>query len=335
VARAGLRIPGTQGAVTGPLVVVLGEVDDPPPGIEAAADDVELRYAAGTDELIELAPETDAVYFWRADRDQLPSAWARFERLRWIQSASAGVDLLLFPALVESDVAVTNARGVFDEPIAEWVLAMLLAFTTDTLRTLALQRERRWEHRETRRLAGSRLVIVGPGPIGRAAARKARALGMQVIAVGRTARIDDELGQVTAIERLHETLGTADHVLNALPLAPGTTGLFDAAAFAAMRPSATFVNVGRGATVDEPALIAALRDGGIAAAGLDVFAEEPLPADSPLWSLPNVVISPHMCGDFRGWEEAVVAIFVENAGRWVRGEPLRNVVDKRLGFGAG
>jgi phosphoglycerate dehydrogenase-like enzyme len=333
VARAGLRVPGKKAAVTQPLVVVLGEVNDRPPGIEAALDDVELRYAAGAEELAELAPSTQAVYFWRADRDQLPSAWTRFERLRWIQSASAGVDFLLFPALVQSDVVVTNARGVFDEPIAEWVLAMVLAFATDTLRTLSLQRERRWEHRETRRLAGSRLVIVGPGPIGRAAARKARALGMQVTAVGRTARLDGELGRVAPIDRLHETLASADHVLNALPLAPGTAGLFDAAAFAAMRPSATFVNVGRGATVNEPALISALRDGVIAAAALDVFTEEPLPADSRLWSLPNVVVSPHMCGDFRGWEEAVVAIFVENAGRWVRGEPLRNVVDKRLGFG--
>jgi phosphoglycerate dehydrogenase-like enzyme len=275
------------------------------------------------------------VYFWRADREQLPAAWPRFERLRWIQSASAGVDLLLFPALVDSDVVVTNARGVFDEPIAEWVLAMLLAFSTDTLRTLSLQREARWEHRETRRLAGSRLVIVGQGPIGRAAARRARALGMDVRAVGRSARVDDELGDVMPIERLHEVLASADHVLNALPLAPGTAGLFDAGAFSAMRPSATFVNVGRGATVDEPALVAALQGGTIAAAALDVFAEEPLPPDSPLWSLPNVVVSPHMCGDFAGWEQAVVSIFVDNAGRWVRGEPLRNVIDKRLGFGAG
>jgi phosphoglycerate dehydrogenase-like enzyme len=321
--------------VTAPLVVVLGEANDPPPGIEEASGHVELRYAAGTDELIELAPQTDAVYFWRADRDELASAWSHLERLRWIQSASAGVDVLLFPELMESDVVVTNARGVFDEPIAEWVLGMMLAFTTDTLRTLALQRTGRWEHRERGRLAGSRLVIVGPGPIGRATARKARALGMQVAAVGRTARADDELGRVTAIDGLHEALATADHVLNALPLAPGTAGVFDAAAFAAMRPSATFVNVGRGGTVDEAALIAALRDGGIAAAALDVFVEEPLPADNPLWSLPNAVISPHMCGDFHGWEEQVVAIFVENAGRWVRGEPLRNVVDKRLGFGAG
>ena len=165
-----------------------------------------------------------------------------------------------------------------------------------------LQREARWEHRGTRRLAGSRLVVVGPGPIGRAAARNARALGMEVAAVGRAERRDPDLGQVAAIERLLEVLGAADHVLDALPLTPATGELFDAAAFAAMPASAVFVNVGRGATVDEAALIEAMRDGGIAGAALDVFEQEPLPADSPLWSMPNVVVSPHMCGDGEGWE---------------------------------
>ena len=314
------------------VAVVLGEAGHRPPGIEAAAADVDLRYAAGTEDLLRLAPEAEAVFVWRADADPLPTAWPRFERLRWIQSASAGVDQLLFPGLAASEVVLTNARGVFDDPIAEWVIGMLLAFTSDTLRTLALQREARWEHRETRRLAGSRLVVVGPGPIGRAVTRRARAQGMEVRAVGRAARPDDELGQVAPIERLHEVLATADHVLDALPLTPATAGMFDTAAFAAMRATATFVNVGRGATVDEPALVEALQAGGIAAAALDVFVEEPLPADSPLWSLSNVVVSPHMCGDVAGWEEAVVAIFVDNAGRWVRNEPLRNVVDKRLGF---
>ena len=318
-----------------PLVVVLGEASDPPPGIEAAEPHVRLRTAASADELWEIAPEAEAVYVWRADREQLAAAWPRLERVRWVQTASAGVDGLLFPALVESEVVVTNARGVFDDPIAEWVIGMLLAFTTDTLRTLALQREARWEHRETRRLAGSRLVVVGPGPIGRAVARRARELGVEVVAVGRTERTDDELGAVAAIEGLREVLARADHVVNALPLTSRTAGVFDAAAFAAMPPTATFVNVGRGGTVDEPAMVEALRSGGIAGAALDVFAEEPLPADSPLWRMPNVVVSPHMCGDVRGWQGSVVEIFVDNAGRWVRGEPLRNVVDTRLGFGIG
>ena len=318
-----------------PLAVVLGEADDPPPGIEAAWADVRLAYASGTDELLALAPEADAVYAWRAEPSQLVAAWSRLERLRWIQSASAGVDRLLFPELVESDVVVTNARGVFDDAIAEWVIGMLLAFSTDTLRTLELQREVRWEHRRTRRLAGSRLVVVGPGPIGRAVARRARALGVEVGAVGRTVRDDEELGSVAPIERLHEVLATADHVVNALPLTPATDGIFGVAAFAAMPATSTFVNVGRGGTVNEPALVDALRTGVIAGAALDVFAEEPLPAHSPLWSMPGVVISPHMCGDFQGWEREAAAVFVDNAWRWVRNEPLRNLVDKRLGFGSG
>ena len=315
-----------------PLVVVLGEADDPPPGIEAAEGSVALRYASDVEQLVSV--ESEAVYVWDGDRGPLlEGAWPRLERLRWIQTASAGVDDLLFPELVASEVVMTNARGVFEEPIAEWVIGMLLAFSTDTLRTLALQREARWVYRETRRLAGSTLVVVGPGPIGRAVARLARALGMEVAAVGRTSREDPELGPIAPIERLHEVLATADHVLDALPSTPATTGLFDAAAFAAMPESATFVNVGRGATVVEPALIEALRTGGIASAALDVFAQEPLPSTSPLWSLPNVVVSPHMCGDARGWDREVVAIFVDNARRWSRGEPLRNVVDTRLGFG--
>ena len=318
-----------------PLAVVLGEADDPPPGIEAAWADVRLAYASGTDELLALAPEADAVYAWRAEPSQLVAAWSRLERLRWIQSASAGVDRLLFPELVESDVVVTNARGVFDDAIAEWVIGMLLAFSTDTLRTLELQREVRWEHRRTRRLAGSRLVVVGPGPIGRAVARRARALGVEVGAVGRTVRDDEELGSVAPIERLREVLATADHVVNALPLTPATDGIFGVAAFAAMPATSTFVNVGRGGTVNEPALVDALRTGVIAGAALDVFAEEPLPAHSPLWSMPGVVISPHMCGDFQGWEREAAAVFVDNAWRWVRNEPLRNLVDKRLGFGSG
>ena len=122
-------------------------------------------------------------------------------------------------------------------------------------------------------------------------------------------------------------------MLDALPFTPDNAELFDAAAFAAMRPSARFINVGRGTTVDEPALIDALRSGTIAGAALDVFAEEPLPADSPLWAMPQVIVSPHVSGDVEGWERAVVQVFTDNAARWVRGEPLVNLIDKRAGHG--
>jgi phosphoglycerate dehydrogenase-like enzyme len=158
---------------------------------------------------------------------------------------------------------------------------------------------------------------------------------MTVEGVGRSARDDDVLGTVRGPDGLAETLARADHVLDALPYASGTHALFDASAFDAMRPTARFYNVGRGGTVDEPALIEALRSGSIAGAALDVFAAEPLPADSPLWSMPNVIVSPHISGDIPDWEELVVAVFVDNARRFAAGEPLRNLVDTDAGFGVG
>jgi phosphoglycerate dehydrogenase-like enzyme len=194
----------------------------------------------------------------------------------------------------------------------------------------------RWDdERGTQRLAGQRLLVLGPGPIGRATARRARDLGMAVTAVGRAPRPDDLFDRVGGPQDLHAMLGEADVVFDALPLTPGTRHYVDAAALAAMQPTARFVNVGRGATVDEAALVDALREGRIAGAALDVFQVEPLPEDSPLWMLPNVIVSPHICGDFDGWEEETVRIFVDNLGRFVRGEPLLNLADPALGFGVG
>jgi phosphoglycerate dehydrogenase-like enzyme len=176
---------------------------------------------------------------------------------------------------------------------------------------------------------------VGPGPIGRAAARRARDLGIDVTVVGRAPRPDDEDGPIVGPEELHAALGEADHVLDALPLAPGTEGFFDQKAFAAMKPGAVFCNVGRGRTVDEDALRAALSSGHLGGAALDVFHREPLPEDSPWWTTPNVIVSPHVCGDLATWEADVVAVFVDNLGRYRRGEPLRNVVDTVAGFPTG
>jgi phosphoglycerate dehydrogenase-like enzyme len=158
---------------------------------------------------------------------------------------------------------------------------------------------------------------------------------MSVAAVGRAPRPDDLFERIGGPDDLHPMLAEADVVLDALPLSPGTHHFFDATAFAAMKPTARFLNVGRGATVDEPALVAALEQGAIGGAALDVFEEEPLPASSPLWSLPTVIVSPHICGDFDGWERAVVDVFLDNLGRFVRGETLRNRVDTRAGFGIG
>jgi len=310
--------------------------DDPPPGIDAAASAAALRFAHDEPSLRRAIADADALFWFKAGAGVLEEVWAEATRLRWIQTASDGVDLLLFPALAASHVTITNGRGVFDDAIAEWAIGAMLAMATGLDRSIVAQTERRWDDdRGTRRLSGQRLLVLGPGPIGRATARRARDLGMSVAAVGRAPRPDDLFEPIAGPEDLHAMLADADVVFDALPLAPGTRHYVDAAAFAAMKPGARFLNVGRGATVDERALIEALQEGGLGGAALDVFEVEPLPADSPLWSMPNVIVSPHICGDFDGWERATVDIFVDNLGRFLLGEPLRNLVDADLGFGVG
>jgi phosphoglycerate dehydrogenase-like enzyme len=315
-------------------VLVLGaDARRPPPGIDAAAGHVELRYAPDLESCSQGIGEADALFEWIHDPSWLPAAWGSARRVRWIQTVSAGVDTLLFPDLIASDVVVTNARGVYEEPIAEWSIGAMLAFTTGLHRSILDQQRREWTSgRTVERLEGARLVIVGPGPIGRATARRARSLGMAVTMVGRRPRIDATFGEVVGVERLHHALADADHVLDALPLTDETRGLFDAQAFAAMPQRARFYNVGRGATVDEAALVRALRDGTISGAALDVFATEPLPAESILWTMPNVIVSPHISGDAEGWEDRAVSVFVENARRFASGEPLVNPIDKEAGY---
>jgi phosphoglycerate dehydrogenase-like enzyme len=213
------------------------------------------------------------------------------------------------------------------------VLGLMLLFAKDFHRSFEYQRSRRWVHRETEMLAGERLLVVGAGPIGRMISRHACCLGMEVSAVARTARSSDQdFRRVLASEDLDEALPEADYVVIAAPLTAQTEGMFGTAQFERMKRSARLINVGRGRIVDEPALVEALREGQIAGAALDVFWEEPLPQDHPLWDMPQVVISPHMSGDFVGWLEALGELFVENFRRWRRGNELLNVVDKEKGY---
>jgi len=243
------------------------------------------------------------------------------------------VDAVLFPDMVESRVTLTNSRGVFDRSIAEYVLGLMLVFAKDLHQTLGLQQQKMWVHRETEMLARRKLLVVGAGSIGRTIARLARCAGMEVDAIARTARSSDEdFGRVFASEDLNDALPEVDYVVVAAPLTAQTRGMFGAAQFERMKPGVRLINVGRGPIVDEPALIEALRDGRIAGAALDVFSEEPLSEDNPLWEMRQVVVSPHMSGDFVGWLEALGELFVENFRRWERGDELLNVVDKERGY---
>ncbi|MFI9353523.1 D-2-hydroxyacid dehydrogenase [Streptomyces lydicus] len=317
--------------MTESTVLVLGA--DPPPKLDRLAGRAQVIFTDETS-LADRLPSADVLLAWDFTSDAIRGAWPlEGPRPRWVHTASAGVDQLMCPALIADDTVVTNARGVFEQPIAEYVAGLILAMAKDFYGSWELQRQRRWQHRETRRLAGTRAVVVGSGPIGRAIGTTLLALGVKVDLVGRRERKDDpQFGLVHASDALNGLLGQADWVVCAAPLTDATRGLFDQAAFARMPARARFINVGRGPTVVEADLIAALREWRIAAAALDVFAHEPVPSDSPLWDVPHLIVSPHMSGDTLGWRDALAEQFQDNFDRWAAGEPLLNVVDKRLGY---
>ena len=308
-----------------------GEVPSP----ETMAPLERLTQVHYTDEagLAEALPGAEVLFAYHFTSAALPAAWHAADSLRWLHVAAAGVDPFMTEEVRTSEVLVTNSRGVFDEPIAEYVLGQVLAFAKDLPGSWRRQQEGRWEHRESERVAGTRALVVGTGPIGRTIARLLRAAGLRVRGSGRRAREDDpDFGVVAAQQDLPAELALADWVVLAAPLTDATRGMIDADALAAMRPSARLINVGRGELVRTDDLVGALREGVIAGAALDVMDPEPLPAGHPLWHLPTALITPHNSGDFIGWRRALVELFAENLARWQAGEDLHNVVDKTMGY---
>ncbi|MFE9643575.1 D-2-hydroxyacid dehydrogenase [Streptomyces sp. NPDC006365] len=300
---------------------------DPSPRLGRLAGRVRIEYADEAT-LASLLPAADVLLVWNFTSHAVRRAWpGEGPRPRWVHTASAGVDHLMCPELAASDTVVTNARGVFDQPIAEYVAALVLAMAKDLPRTWELQRAREWRHRESQRVAGTRACVVGSGPIGRAIEQTLKALGVKTALVGRTPRTG-----VHGPDDLDRLMARADWVVSAAPLTDETHGMFDARRFGLMQPSARFINVGRGQLVDENALADALSKHWIAGAALDVFEHEPLTSESPLWELPGLIVSPHMSGDTIGWRDELGAQFVELYELWEAGEPLPNVVDKRRGY---
>lgn len=319
----------------GPLVAIVDAVDRELPDLRPAADIARLVEVRGVDGLEPHLDDLEAVFAWNFDRASLLGVLPRAPRLRWIQSISAGVEDLASPALATHGVVLTNAAGVYDPGLAESVLGFLLTFSARILEDARLE-PGAWPTDGIRLLRGTTALVVGAGSIGSEVGRLLNAAGLRVRGVARTPRSSDAtFASIVGPEELLAALAEADHVVNVLPITDTTRGMFDAGAFRAMRRHAVFVNIGRGATVDEPALIDALRAGRIAGAALDVFAEEPLPVESPLWRMPNVLVSPHRAGDHEGWQADVVALFVDNLRRFVAGVPLRNVVDVELGYAPG
>jgi glyoxylate/hydroxypyruvate reductase A len=283
--------------------------------------------ACGTaDEAAAVVGETDVIYGWK-----FPTAlYPRAARLRWLHAMGAGVDWVLVPGFPEH-VTVTRVPGVFGPWMREYVLARCLALTQRLETYRGFQRSGSWrEDVVPERLAGKTMVVVGLGDIGRTIAGGARALGMRVIGVSRSGRRAREAHRVYRMPALTEALGQGDFVVVVLPLTDQTRGVIGAVELAGMKPTAWLFNIGRGAVVAERALVEALRTRRIAGAVLDVFADEPLPAGHPLWSLENAVVTPHISGPSTPAEMAPV--FNDNLARWLSGRPLRHVVDRRRGY---
>ncbi|MEU9183165.1 D-2-hydroxyacid dehydrogenase [Streptomyces sp. NPDC048484] len=320
-----LTSPPSPDVAEKPMLLVLGA--EPPPRLGRLTGRARIEYADEST-LAALLPSADVLLVWDFGSHAVRRVWpGAGPRPRWVHTASAGVDHLMCPELAESDTLVTNARGVFDQPIAEYVAALVLAMAKDLPRTLELQGAREWRHRASQRVAGTRACVVGSGPIGRAIEHTLGALGITTALVGRTAR-----DGVHAPEELDRLMARADWVVSAAPLTEETRGMFDARRFGLMQPSARFVNIGRGQLVVEDALAKALKERGIAGAALDVFEHEPLGPDSPLWEVPGLIVSPHMSGDTVGWRDELGTQFVELYELWEAGSPLPNVVDKRRGY---
>lgn len=281
-------------------------------------------------------PRADIVLGWAVRAEN----FERAERLQWIQITAAGLGSLLFPELIASNVVVTNGRGLHAVAMAEHTIGVLLAFARRLHLARDAQRDGEWiqpalsrDGGSFRTLGGATLGLVGLGSIGVEIATRARALGMRVIAVRKHPRSDPAPADAQwGMERLDDLLAESEWVVLAAPLTDETRGLIGVRRLERMRRDAVLVNLGRGALVDEGALVDALRARRIAGAALDVFEREPLPPDSPLWGMRDVILTPHVSGlGPRYWERAA-DLFAENLKRWLADRPLLNVVDKRAGY---
>jgi D-2-hydroxyacid dehydrogenase (NADP+) len=249
-------------------------------------------------------------------------------RLQWIQSLATGVDHFLRCPSLKPNVLITSGRGIHGPPMREQVVYMMMAVSRDAVRAAGDQKAHFWERRLWSTLHGKTAAIAGTGVVGSAIAELLKALGMHVIGVTRTQRQTAGFDEMMATDKLAEVARRADYLVNMLPASADNIGIFNAAVFAAMKPSAYYISAGRGQTVDEAALLAVLRERRIAGAALEVFQTEPLPADSPFWDLPNVFITPHVGGYVIEYEDFIMPLIVDNMRLFLAGRPgeMRNIV---------
>ena len=281
------------------------------------------------------APQADVILYGEGDAQLLEQVWHMAPRVRWVHSLSAGLDGLLFRDLVESPVPLTNARGAFSEALGEFALGAVMFFAKDFRRLVRSQMAGAWDPFDVDEVRGQTLGLIGYGDIGRAVASRACALGMKVLAMRRRpelSRDDRNVARVFGTSQKRELLSLSDFVVVVAPLTPETRGMIGEPEFEAMKPGAVLINIGRGPVVDEAALLRALEQKRIRGAALDVFDAEPLPPGHPFYQIDNVLLSPHSADHTRDWKARTMRIFLENFERFRRGEPLVNVVNKKLGY---
>ena len=298
--------------------------------IRSVSSEIELMQLHSEGEILEAMPDVHVV-FGGLSRDM----FARGDKLRWVQTTGAGVDATLFPEFVESDVLLTSAKGTVGVHLAEHAMALLLGLTRGIATAI---RKPSWDQRMPIRnaawdLVGLTMGIVGLGGTGSDLAERAHGFGMRIIAVDpEVVEVPNHVEVCWKMDRFYDLLERSDVVAVCAPLTAETEGMFDEQAFARMRRHALLINVTRGKIVDEQALMAALKNGGIGGAGLDVTPQEPLPEAHPLWRMENVIVTPHAAGGSPNRTDRTVDLFCENLRRLLAGEPLLSVIDKRKGY---
>jgi phosphoglycerate dehydrogenase-like enzyme len=297
---------------------------------------IKFVHATTSEQRAEGLKDCDAAYTWILNTAELAEA----PKLKWVHTSAVAVETLCLPELFARGVAVSNTRGVQAVPIAEHVLTVMLALAKQIPFVLENQQQARWAQNEFMDerlpwlLQGRTLGLVGVGTIGSEIAKRAAAFGMRVIALRRRPAygVIGHVDRVYGKDHLDEFLGQCHVIVVAAPLTPDTLGLLGAAQFAQLPRGAIVVNVGRAKIIDTEALIGALQSKHLGGASLDVFPQEPLPADHPLWKTPNVILTPHTSGFRQGHWDEVVELFAENVQRWLRGEPLKYRIEPELGY---
>ena len=304
------------------------------PDLQAKYPDIEFAHVADREDTLPMIKDADVYVGWLSREVYLAA-----EKLKWIQSPSSGINYYLaVPELVESDVILCSARGTHGACLAESVFAMILAFTRGIRDCIFLQQKKEYSGRAVRpkllELTDMTLGIVGLGMVGRSIAQRAAAFDLNIIAVDMFPdNKPDYVNELWGLDRLNEMMSTADFVVVTVPYTPDTDMMIGPEQIGSMKSTAMLVGISRGHIIDEDALVEALNGGKIAAAALDVFSQEPLPADSPLWDAENLLMTPHIAGGTQYEGKYILEILYENLDRFLKGDlPLRNQIDKKRGF---